>query len=373
MRHNARMAVVQEMTPAQLAAEESEAAERLFEEHSGWIYGYCLRVLRSPEEAEDALQTTYLNACRSLNQGTRPRAGSAWLLRIARNVCFTKLRASGRRSRVERVQDVTSLEATVAAPDRAQDDLVGLTGALLGMPEQQRKAILLREWRGLSYAEIATELELTQSAVEALLFRARRSLVNGLESPNTRTRLRSLHVFDLAGLLAGIKGFLAGGAGIKTVAALTVAAATTATVVATDPVGVLPDRQSPGRAQAQAADSEAPSRARPVVGAAIVENDVRSAAGERTERDRDRAKGKATAALPKPKAKAKGNGRGPSENGNGRAEAPGQVKRAEGAPHGPNGRGATGEGKPGSPTHGGPPPHAKAKGLEKSKKAKGAH
>lgn len=369
------MTVVPEMTPAQLAAEESETAEQLFEEHSGWIYGYCLRVLRSPEEAEDALQTTYLNVCRSLNQGTRPRAGSAWLLRIARNVCFTRLRASGRRSRVERVQDVTFLEATVAAPDRAQDDLVGLTGALLGIPEQQRKAILLREWKGLSYAEIATELELTQSAVEALIFRARRSLATGLESPNTRPRLRSLHVFDLAGLLAGIKGFLAGSAGVKTVAALTVAAATTATAVATDPVGVFPDRQSLGRAQVRPADSEAASRARSVVGAPIVENDVRSSAVERRQpvRDGDRAKGKPTAAPPKPKTKGNGNGQTPSGNGNGRTEAPGQVKKAEGAAHGPNGRGVTGGGKPDSPAQGGPPPHANAKGLEKSKKAKAAH
>ena len=50
------------------------------------------------------------------------------------------------------------------------------------MPENQRRAILLREWQGLSYREIAAELELSQAAVETLIFRARRSLASTLES-----------------------------------------------------------------------------------------------------------------------------------------------------------------------------------------------
>ena len=243
--------VVGEATRRQPHAAASDTAEQLFHEHSGWIYGYCLRILRSPEEAEDALQTTYLNACRSLNEGTQPRAGSAWLLRIAQNVCFARLRASGRRGRLERIQDIAVLEETVAAPDRAEDELIGLTDALVAMPEQQRTAILLREWQGLSYGEVGEELGLTQSAVETLIFRARRSLAAGLESPPKRRRLRSLHAFDLGGLLAALKGFVAG-AGVKTVAALTVVAATTATVAATDPAHVWRDRSAPVKAPTQA-------------------------------------------------------------------------------------------------------------------------
>jgi len=102
--------VVGEVTRRQPLAAASDTAEQLFTEHSGWIYGYCFRILRSPEEAEDAVQTTYLNAYRSLNEGTRPRAGSAWLLRIAKNVCFARLRATGRRGRLERTQDIAILE-----------------------------------------------------------------------------------------------------------------------------------------------------------------------------------------------------------------------------------------------------------------------
>ena len=182
------MTVAQEASGAVLGPAVSKTAERLFQEHSGWIYGYCLRFLRSPEEAEDALQATYLNACRSLNAGVRPTVGSAWLLRIAQNVCLTRLRSSGRRDRLEHVQDVTILEETVPAPDRPADDLIGLTAALASLPDQQRHAILLREWQGLSHREVAHRLGLTQGAAETLIFRARRSLAAALENPGARGR-----------------------------------------------------------------------------------------------------------------------------------------------------------------------------------------
>ena len=214
------MAVAHEASSVRLEPAVSEAAERMFHEHSGWIYGYCLRLLRSPEEAEDAVQATYLNACRSLKDGFQPRVDSAWLLRIAQNVCLTRLRSSGRRARLERAQDVELLEETVAAPAYRGDELIGLTDALTSLPEQQRRAILLREWQGLSYAEVAARLDLTQSAVETLVFRARRSLAAALENPGKRRRLRLAHAFDVAGLFAGLKGFFAGSASAKIAAAI---------------------------------------------------------------------------------------------------------------------------------------------------------
>ena len=100
------------------------------------------------------------------------------------------------------------------------------------MPDQQRRAILLREWQGLSYREIAEELELSQSAVETLIFRARRSLAKGLTEPHAvkpqakRTGFRRVrHIFDLTTLLAAAKSLLAGSAALK---ATTAAVAVTA-------------------------------------------------------------------------------------------------------------------------------------------------
>ncbi|MGH3062353.1 MAG: RNA polymerase sigma factor, partial [Gaiellaceae bacterium] len=311
------MAVAHEASSAvRLEPAVSETAARLFQEHSGWIYGYCLRLLRSPEEAEDALQATYLNACRGLKDGIRPQVDSAWLLRIAQNVCLTRLRSSGRRARLERVQDVELLEETVAAHAYHGDELIGLTDALASLPEQQRRAILLREWQGLSYAEVAARLELTQSAVETLIFRARRSLAAALENPGKRRRLRLAHALDVAGLLAAFKGFFAGSASAK-IAAAVVVAATTATVAATDPAGVWRDRADVPAGPAVAVEqTEATGRpaSAPVVPASMQSH---SDAAERAFYDTrggpalDRAKrggvsGPATAEA----AKAKANGKG---------------------------------------------------------------
>ena len=105
----------------------------------------------------------------------------AWLLSIARNVCLSRTDAARRRA-VEVAQDPHALEETIAAP-APPAELDGLTDALATLTEQQRHAILLREWHGLAYSEIAEQLELSQAAVETLLFRARRSLARRLRQP----------------------------------------------------------------------------------------------------------------------------------------------------------------------------------------------
>jgi DNA-directed RNA polymerase specialized sigma24 family protein len=60
--------------------------EQLYGDYAGRVYRYCLSRLDSPEEAEDALQTTYLNAWRSLSRGAEPVAARPWLFQIAANV-----------------------------------------------------------------------------------------------------------------------------------------------------------------------------------------------------------------------------------------------------------------------------------------------
>jgi RNA polymerase sigma factor (sigma-70 family) len=377
------MTVAQEASGAALSPTVSRAAEELFHEHSGWLYGYCLRLLRSPEEAEDAVQATYLNACRSLGRGTRPRAGSAWLLHIARNVCFTRLRAR-RREGVERVGDVAVLEETVAAPNRSYDSLVGLTEALLSLPERQREAILLREWQGLSHGEIAERLEISHSAAETLIFRARRSLADALENPGKRSRFKALHVLDLGVLLGPLKGLLAGGAGLKAATAVTVAALTTVTVVATDPPSFFGQGRAPTPARSQpAAMATAVAHTAVVVPSAASVTAPRPYAADApppAEAERGRAHGEATADAAKDKPK-NPNAAGANANGNANADGNGNGKalgtaNQPVAPGTSNGRGIPASGQPESPGQAAPPaepsppPNAKAIGLAKDTSAK---
>jgi RNA polymerase sigma factor (sigma-70 family) len=157
------------------------AAGALYERYSRLIFGYCLRQLGSREEAEDAVQTTFMNAFRGLSRGIVPELESAWLFKIAHNVCLSRRRSSWRRGKVEAPNNLEVLQEVVPGREEVADELIRLQEVLEAMPENQRRAILLREWQGLTYREISAELGLSQAAVETLIFRARRALAQGLE------------------------------------------------------------------------------------------------------------------------------------------------------------------------------------------------
>ena len=163
--------------PAAPTARADEECAALYRRHGAEILRYCQRKLRERADAEDVTQQVFVRAYGALLRGERVRLPRHWLLRIARNECR---RFAARRWRVEEVEfdeaiDVLPEEEVPRwSPDeirRALDELV----------PAQRQALVLRELEGRPYAEIARELRLTVSAVETLLFRARRSLREQLD------------------------------------------------------------------------------------------------------------------------------------------------------------------------------------------------
>jgi RNA polymerase sigma factor (sigma-70 family) len=159
----------------------AEATRDLYERYERRILAFCMSRLRNRQEAEDALQNTFVYAYKLLERGVVPDAELPWLFTIAHNVCRSRRRALWRRGHVEVPTDLDALQDVVGAPSGAGGESVAaLSGALASMPETQRRALLLREWQGLSYAEIGARLSLSQSAVETLLFRARRNLAKQL-------------------------------------------------------------------------------------------------------------------------------------------------------------------------------------------------
>ena len=184
------------------------------------IFNYCLRRLRSREEAEDAAQIVFLNAHRCLEEGVDPQSERAWLFKIAEHVVMYRRRTISRRARVEFPIDVDSLADLVVAPGHEIPvELDGLPDALARIPEAQRRAIVLREWYGLSYREVAAELGLSASAAETLIFRARRRLAQELGGPApTEKRRRPL---GLASPVAALKWLLGGGTTLKALVGVT--------------------------------------------------------------------------------------------------------------------------------------------------------
>ena len=196
--------------------------ESLHDRYGAAVLAYCSRRLRSREEAEDATQIVFLNAYRRLAEGVVPQSDPAWLFTIAHNVVLHRARMLARRARVEFPADLDGVHAAAPAVSETAPEIHGLAEALAGLTEPQRRAIVLREWAGLSYREIAAELDLSTSAVEALIFRARRRLAERVEPKGWR-RKSALGLW----LPGGVKSLL-GGAAIK----MATGAASVAVIVA---------------------------------------------------------------------------------------------------------------------------------------------
>jgi RNA polymerase sigma-70 factor, ECF subfamily len=222
---------VAEAIPARTRADQD--LEGLYERHADRVFGFCRRRLRSQQEAEDAAQTTFLQAFRALQRGAVPVSETAWLFKIAENVCHSVHRTNGRRSERELIGGAEIIELA-AARDVPDDELVGLDDALAAIPKSQREAFVLRELRGLSYKEIAGVAGVSVTAVEMLVFRARRSLARALEGGTLKGRVAS--VLDVGAALNALKSALSGATVAKVVsAAVAVAIATVPAGDSTDP------------------------------------------------------------------------------------------------------------------------------------------
>jgi RNA polymerase sigma factor (sigma-70 family) len=175
------------------------------------------------------MQMTFLNAQRGLGRGVVPEFELAWLFKIAQNVCHNRHQSAKRRGCVEAPHDLDSLQDVIASPERGGSgvSLGELTQALGTIPARQRKALLLREFQGYSYEEIAAELDVTVAAVETLLFRARRAMAQQLEQTGaTQSRGRSA----VAVVFEVFQWLFKGGAAPLKLAAVAATVATTASL-----------------------------------------------------------------------------------------------------------------------------------------------
>jgi RNA polymerase sigma factor (sigma-70 family) len=153
----------------------ADASAQLYARHGRMVFGLCGALLRDPTEAEDAAQQVFLSAHRSLLNGAEPREPAAWLATIARNECWARIRSRMREPLAMDAADaVGGVDPVYEAIRRA--DLAALWRAIRALPRQQRDALLLREFGGLRYDELAAALAVTEPAVESLLFRARARL-----------------------------------------------------------------------------------------------------------------------------------------------------------------------------------------------------
>src|SRR5881394_3030141 len=174
------------MTPLLAQRPRSDRAfERMYKRHVGDVYRYALAVMRNPADAEDVTQTTFLNAYRAyVEKGSRPQKPQNWLIAIAHNVCRQRFRQSARRP-TEVAFDEDIGDRLLGADEEDLPNVEDIRQALGHLAFNQRAALVMRELEGRTYAEIGEILGLSVSAVETLIFRARRALREQLEGSLT--------------------------------------------------------------------------------------------------------------------------------------------------------------------------------------------
>ncbi|MGH2695206.1 MAG: RNA polymerase sigma factor, partial [Actinomycetota bacterium] len=141
----------------------------------------CRRMLLNHHDAEEAAQETFIRVYQALPRFNGRYQLGAWISRIATNVCLDNLRARTRHpvevATLEVVDARTSPTEVVDGPETAlirRSEGRRVRKVLASLPPLHRAAIVLRDFEGLSYGEIAGALGITEAQVKALLHRARK-------------------------------------------------------------------------------------------------------------------------------------------------------------------------------------------------------
>ena len=151
----------------------------LVEKYEREIFEYSYFLIGDREEALDMTQETFLKAYTNIKTLRREEDFKFWLRRIARNLCFKRIKKMRREKEVmERQREETlSLDSYVIKKEREER----VKRALNKLPEKMKEIIILRDIEGLSYKEIKEILNIPMSLVKVRIFRARNLLKRILE------------------------------------------------------------------------------------------------------------------------------------------------------------------------------------------------
>ena len=171
---------------ALIAGDRAEFA-RLVDAYSSPIYRLGLRMLGTPQDAEDVLQNTFLNVLTHLSTFEGRSSLSTWIYRIAANEALMLIRKKKPEVNIERSEDAqagdndedllpTQFVDWSALPENellSGESQKYLDSAIQTLPESMRIVFLLRDVEGLSIKETADALNLTETNVKTRLLRAR--------------------------------------------------------------------------------------------------------------------------------------------------------------------------------------------------------
>lgn len=152
------------------------------------IHHFAYRYFASSDDAAEITQKTFIKAYQKLNTLDDVQKFGSWLYRIANNLCLDELKRAGRKRstslEVLKVAPQTELETPADGKLIRSEALVLLHKALLQIPNEQRIVVIMKEYEGLTFKEIAEILDEPENTIKSRLYYGLRALKKTFDSWN---------------------------------------------------------------------------------------------------------------------------------------------------------------------------------------------
>lgn len=149
----------------------------VFRDYHVRVFHYALQLVGDREDALDITQETFLRLHRHWKRRDDSRPVTAWLYAIARNLAIDLLRKRGTRNETDEDPNLPDA-ASISPEDAASNSALRarLWAAIRRLPEPLKEVLLLRDWHGMRYAEIAEIVGTNTTTVTSRLYEARQRL-----------------------------------------------------------------------------------------------------------------------------------------------------------------------------------------------------
>ena len=155
------------------------AYQAIYDRYHPRVHGVCRRMLVNPDDAAEASQEALLRVYQALGRFNGRYQLGAWITRVTTNVCLDHLRARTRRGGDLAAIELSEIDASAPVDETPEAVTVRraesrrVRAVIASLPPMHRAAIVLRDFEGFSYEEIALTLDISPQQVKALLHRAR--------------------------------------------------------------------------------------------------------------------------------------------------------------------------------------------------------
>ena len=139
-----------------------------FTSYKNALYDYALWMLTDKESAADVVQEAFMKLFEKLTHNSEIKDIKSWLFVTTRNLCLNMKRNSRKEVSIDMLAD-----QMINSKNISNTRLITLQKALLAIDTKSREVLILKEYQGFSYTEMASLLETTVPAIKSILYRAR--------------------------------------------------------------------------------------------------------------------------------------------------------------------------------------------------------